>query len=65
MNLTEQLKRIGNLMFVLKEDVTTSLDSFIDPKLCRFYKSIYEGKNSINLENGGRRFTRFFNLRWS
>ena len=52
MDLSEQLKRIESLMFVLKEDVTTSLDTFLDPKLCKFYKSIYDGTNSINLENG-------------
>ena len=52
MNLSEQLKRIESLMFILKEDVTSSLDTFLDPKLCKFYKSIYNGTNSINLENG-------------
>jgi len=53
MNLTEHLKRIQSLMFVINEEETiTSSNLSTDPKFCNFYRSIYEDTNYINLANG-------------
>lgn len=53
MNLTEHLKRIQSLMFVINEEETiTSSNLSTDPKFCNFYRSIHEDTNYINLANG-------------